>query len=202
MAPIWYLYGIIPAQTPPIGAPPGLDDAKVVVRRVGDAAALASELDSDEYAPASIETRSGDVDWLAPRAVAHDRVLTWASDAGPVIPMPMFTSMFRSAAAVDEMLRSQGESLRSALAHVGRGREYALRVYRVDAELKAALPSLDPEIASLSASAQAASPGQRYLLERKLEERIKDELRATSQRIAGEIRDQLSRLAIETVLSP
>src|SRR5207244_3479592 len=84
----------------------------------------------------------------------------------------------------------------------GRGREYALRVYRVDAELKAALPSLDPEIASLIKAAQAASPGQRYLMERKLDERIKDDLRATSQRIAGEIRDSLSKLAVDTALSP
>ena len=88
------------------------------------------------------------------------------------------------------------------LERVGRGREYALRVYRVDAELKAALPTLNPEIASLAAAAKAASPGQRYLLERKLDERVKEELRTTSQRIATGIRDDLARLALDSVLSP
>src|SRR5260370_1130678 len=143
-----------------------------------------------------------DGDWVAERAVAHDRVLTWASDRGAVIPLPMFTALFRSAQGIDDMLRTRGPTLRSGLAQLGRGREYALRVYRVDAELKAALPSLDPAIASLAAAARAASPGQRYLLERKLDERIKDDLRATSQRIAAEILDQLAAVAVDSVLSP
>jgi len=165
MARIFYVYGIVAARPAATGAPAGLDDSPVLVRRVGDVAALVSELDGDEYEPSSIEVQSGDVDWVASRAVAHDRVLTWASDRGAVIPLPMFTSMFRSAKSVDEMLRTKGRSLRSLLERIGRGREYALRVYRVDAELKAALPTLDPELKSLTAAAQAASPGQRYLLE-------------------------------------
>jgi hypothetical protein len=202
MARLWYAYGIVAAQTAVADAPAGLDGAKVVMRRAGDVAALVSELDGDEYDPAAIEARSGDVDWVAERAVAHDRVLTWASDRGAVIPLPMFTSMFGSAERVDEMLRTRGSTLQSVLERVGRGREYALRVYRVDAELKAALPMIDPEIASLAAAAKAASPGQRYLLERKLDERVKEELRATSQRIAAGIRDDLSRLALDSVLSP
>jgi hypothetical protein len=85
---------------------------------------------------------------------------------------------------------------------VARGREYALRVYRVDSELKAALPSLDPEIGKLAEAAKNASPGQRYLLERKLDERVKDELRGAGARIAEEIRAELSKIALEVVVSP
>src|SRR5260370_27688106 len=202
MSRLLYVYGIVEAQTAATDAPDGLDGAKVVVRREGDVAALVSDLDGEEYEASTIETRSGDVDWVAERAVAHDRVLTWASDRGAVIPLPMFTSLFRSTESIDNMLRSRGPKLRSALEQVGRGREYALRVYRVDAELKAALPSLQPPVASLAAAAQAAPPGQRYLLERKLDERIKDDLRATSQRIAAEILDQLAAVAGDSVLSP
>src|SRR6185369_9504132 len=79
---------------------------------------------------------------------------------------------------------------------------YALRVYRVDAELKAALPGLDPEIGKLADAAKSASPGQRYLMERKLEERVKDEVRAAGARIADEIRDDLSRISLDTATSP
>lgn len=202
MASIFYVYGIVAAETAASDAPAGLDGAKVVMRSRGDVAALVSELEGDDYEPSAIEARSGDVDWVAERAVAHDRVLTWASDHGAVIPLPMFTSMFRSAERIDEMLLAKGPSLRSVLERVGRGREYALRVYRVDAELKAALPAINPEIASLGAAARGASPGQRYLLERKLDERMKDELRTTSHRIAAEIRDDLAGLALDSVLSP
>lgn len=202
MARIFYVYGIVAADAAASGAPEGLDDAAVARHREGGLAALTSELAGEDYDPAMIEARSGDVDWVAARAVAHDRVLTWASDHGAVIPLPMYSSIFASVDGIRAMLRDRATSLASVLERVGRGREYALRVYRVDAELKAALPGLSTEIASLKAAAEAAAPGQRYLIERKLEERTKEELRATSQRIATEIRDGLAAFAIDTALSP
>src|SRR6185312_3815844 len=118
-----------------------------------------------EYEASKLEAQSGNVDWISPRAMAHDRVLTWASDQGPVIPLPMF-SIFSGASAVHEMLRNRGAQLVETLEHVRRGREYALRVYRVDSELFAAVPSLSPRLAEMVRTAAAASPGQRYLLER------------------------------------
>src|SRR6478735_11910293 len=91
--PIWYVYGIVPASLSPSVLPTGLDDADVIIeRRNGDrAAALVSTLDGERYDAASLESTTGDVNWLSPRAVAQDRVLTWASDLGPVIPFPMFS---------------------------------------------------------------------------------------------------------------
>jgi hypothetical protein len=199
---LFYVYGIVPAKAASTGAPAGVDDAAVSVVGEGDLAALVSELTGDSYDPESIAAQSGNVDWVAPRATAHDLVLTWASDRGPVIPLPMFTATFASQDSVRAMLRDRAKTLKSVLDRVGRGREYALRVYRVDAELKAALPQLSDEIASLQAAADAASPGQRYLLQRKLEERSKEELRATSQRISAEIRDELAKVALEATTSP
>jgi hypothetical protein len=197
---LYYAYGIVPATATVSGAPTGIDDSEVALVASGDLGAIVSEL--DDLDPDVIATMSGDMEWVAPRAKAHDLLLTWASDRGPVIPLPMFTSTFGSLDAVRAMLRDRASDLAPVLARVARGREYALRVYRVDAELKAALPKLNAEIAKLQAAADAATPGQRYLLQRKLDERAKEEIRATSQRIAGEIRDALASAALETATSP
>src|SRR4051794_41008037 len=191
---IWYVYGIVPEDTPLSSSPPGLDDAGVAVERHAGVAALVSVLNDPSYTPAAIETHSGDVEWLSPRAVAHDRVLTWASDHGAVVPFPMF-SLFSGADAVHDMLGDRSAQLGAALARVGRGREYALRVYRVDAELLAAVTSLSPRLAEMAGVAAAASPGQRYLLERKLDGERKTEMRAVTQRLVQEILDALSPLA-------
>src|SRR6476469_5411126 len=131
---IWYVYGIVPAEFSAGALPEGLDDAGVAVERRGDLAALVSVLDGASYAPKRVEESSGDVEWLSPRATAHDRVLTWASDRGAVVPLPMF-SLFSGRDAVRTMLDDRSAQLSSALERVKRGREYALRVYRVDAEL-------------------------------------------------------------------
>lgn len=202
MARLFYVYGIVPASAVTSGAPGGIEGTTVSAVTEGDLAALTSELSGDGYEPDTIAAMSGDMDWVAARAASHDLVLTWASDRGPVIPLPMFSSTFGSLDAVREMLRDRAGDLRAVLDRVGRGREYALRVYRVDAELKAALPALSEEVAALRKAADAASPGQRYLLERKLEERTKEELRATSQRIAGEVRESLAADAVESTTSP
>src|SRR3954463_3855608 len=130
---IWYVYGIVPADTSLSSAPAGIDDAGVALERHASVAALVSVLDARAYAPAAIEANSGDVEWLSPRAVAHDRVLTWASDHGAVVPLPMF-SLFTGGDAVHRMMSDRSRQLTSTLERVGRGREYALRVYRIDAE--------------------------------------------------------------------
>jgi len=197
-----YVYGIVPAKATAYGAPGGIDDTEVSVVNEGELAALVSELTGPAYDPETISESSGDMDWVAPRAKSHDLVLTWASDRGPVIPLAMFTSTFRSLDAVRDMLRTRAPELKPLMARVSRGREYALRVYRVDAELKAALPRLSEEMAKLQAAAQAASPGQRYLLERKLDERSKEEIRAASQRAAAEILDALAKVSLDTATSP
>lgn len=202
MPRLFYVYGILPATAGASGVPAGVDETPVAIVSEGDVAVMVSELSGDAYDPQTIASLSGDMDWVAPRAAAHDLVLTWASDRGPVIPLPLFSSTFASTDAVRSMLRDRAPELRRVLERVGRGREYALRVYRVDAELKAALPSLNEEIAKLRAAADAASPGQRYLLERKLEERSKEELRVTSQRIASEIHESLGSVSIESTTSP
>jgi len=201
---IWYVYGIVPSTlSPGAKAPGGLDDATVKLERQDSVAALVSILDGAEYAPNAVETKSGDVEWLSPRAMAHDRVLTWASDqgGGAVVPLPMF-SLFSGAEAVRAMLRERAGQLASTLTRVARGREYALRVYRVDAELLDVVTTLSPRLAALAAAAAAATPGQRYLLERKLEGEKKTELRAVSHRIVDEMVAALSPEAIQVVRSP
>jgi Gas vesicle synthesis protein GvpL/GvpF len=198
---IWYVYGIVASEMPRAPLPTGLDDAPVILEPCEGVAALVSVLDEKQYAPAALEINSGDVEWLSPRAVAHDRVLTWASDHGPVLPLPMF-SLFSGRDAVCTMLRDREPQLSASLSRVARGREYALRVYRIDAELLGAVTSLSPRLEELAGVAAAASPGQRYLLERKLDGEKKTEVRAVSRRIVDEIVTELAPRAEQIVRSP
>jgi hypothetical protein len=183
---LWYVYGIVPAGTALVAAPVGLDDTPIVLEAHNDVAALVSVLDGRSYAPVDLEARSGEIDWVSPRAVAHDRVLTWASDRGAVVPLPMF-SLFSGRDAVRTMLRERHDQVKSVLAELGAAREFALRMYRVDAELLDSVVELSPRLQELAASARGALPGQRYLLDRKLDAEKKTEMRAVTQRVGDEI---------------
>jgi hypothetical protein len=189
---IYYVYGVTQPVLDLTQAPDGLDGTTLALEAEGALGAIVSRLDPSEYAPKAVEARTSDVEWLGPRAVVHDRVLTWASDQGPVAPFPMFSAMFRDSAGVHGMLRERATELRDALVVAARGREYGLRIYRDDATLLGAVANLSPRLAELERAAATAAPGQRYLLERKLDTERKTESRRVSDEVAREAYETLA----------
>ena len=98
-----YVYGVVGASVETATAPTGIDGGPVTLISSGDVAALATSVGAEDYAPDRVESLTANVDWVSERAMAHDRVLTWASDNGAVIPLPMWT-LFRDPKAVKAML--------------------------------------------------------------------------------------------------
>jgi gas vesicle protein GvpL/GvpF len=198
---VWYAYGIVRVAFDPASAPGGLDDTLVRVLKSGRIGALVSQLPAQGYAPDVVEDNSGNVSWLSPRAMAHDRVLTWAQENGDVIPLPMF-SLWASEAALTKSLTEQASRLTQVLERVSGADEFGLRVHRRDAVMLESIDDLDSEIAGLRREALAAPPGQRYLLERKLADKGKSAVRAASQRLATQIFDSLRTFARGALTRP
>ena len=198
---VYYVYAVVPAATAVEAAPAGVDDGAVALITERDIAALVGRVDARTYA-SSLDASLADVTWLAPRATAHDAVLTWASDVGAVVPLPLL-SLFRSEQAVRDMLVGRYEQLVSLLAHVARGREYGVRIFRLDDELRGVLAAFSPTIAGMESDvASAASPGQGYLLGRKLDAARKDELRRVSASVASAAYNELAARSLEAVQEP
>jgi len=198
---VWYVYGIVRDGFDPARAPSGLDDAPIELVKSGRIAALASRMPSSAYGPATIEQNTADVAWLSPRAMAHDRVLTWAQDHGGVIPMPMF-SLWRSDAALGKSLTQRATGLAGVFKRVHGADEFGLRVYRRDDAMLATIHEQDKGMAKLRAAAQGASPGQRYLLERKYAEQGKQAVLDASAKAAKHIFTGLKNLSRAAVARP
>ena len=197
-----YVYAVVPAGFDVEGAPEGLEDEPVRIVVEDRLGALVSELPAEEYTAERLPELTGELRWLGDRARAHDRVVTWASDAAPTVPLPMFT-LFRDVAGVRSTLRSRAEQLQGALAHVSKGREYVVRVYRLDEMLvTAGVGRLSERIAALEKEAAAATPGQRYLLQRKLDEEKKSEARRVALEAAREIFETLRAHAADATTQP
>ncbi len=196
---IQYVYAVVDASADPGGAPRGIDDAPVELHAEGAVAALTSAIDASVYSGPEVEARSADLEWLGPRARAHDAVVTWASDRGAVAPLPMF-SLFRDRDGVTAMLRERRDALTRTLDRVRDRQEYGVRLFRIDDALSTHLGELSPRIAELERTAAAASPGQRYLLNRKLEAERSEELRRISHDVAQRVHDALAAHADDAVL--
>ncbi|HJU66142.1 MAG TPA: GvpL/GvpF family gas vesicle protein [Gemmatimonadaceae bacterium] len=199
--PVIYVYGIVPAQLDAGSAPPGLDGSKVDLVGEGRLAALATQLDAREYARERVEALVANLDWLSPRAVAHDAVLSWASQHGAVIPLPMFT-LFSTRPNVQEMLRARGHEMTETLTRVAPGEEYAVRVFRLPGALSEHLADLSPSVRALESAVSSATPGQRYLLERKLESERAAELRRVVGDVVREVHGTLAGAALDAAREP
>ncbi|HEX6533416.1 MAG TPA: GvpL/GvpF family gas vesicle protein [Gemmatimonadaceae bacterium] len=198
---VTYVYGIVPATLDVATAPPGIDGEAVHAERAGALAALVSRVDGAVYAGGVAEARAGDVAWVGPRAVAHDAVLTWASERGGVIPLPMFT-LFSDADAVRAMLREREGTLVPVLERVAPAQEYTLRLFRLESLARAALGASDPAVAELERQAAAATPGQRYLLERKLQKERAVALDRASAEAGSSTFAALARCALGAARDP
>jgi hypothetical protein len=200
-ARLYYVYGVVGASVETATAPKGIDGGAVSLVPGGDYAALSTSVSADDYAPDKVETLTADVDWVSERATAHDRVLTWASDVGAVIPFPMWT-LFSDAKGVSSMLSKRMNELRRTFERIRDGRELIVRVYVQSGVLKGHLAEHSAELTSLEAQAAKATPGQKYLIERKIENLRRDAGRDLTGKVANEIHDALSRTAMETVREP
>jgi len=187
------VYGVVRPGMAMAPAPRGLDGAPVMLEPGPEAApaldlpaaALVSHVESAAYTPAAVEARVGDVEWVGPRAEAHDAVLTWASEQDAVVPFPMFT-LYASAESLHGMLRERGAALDALLRRVAHADEWSVRLFRLDDAMAAALEEWSPAMAELARQAAAATPGQRYLIERKAEEQRGAELRRLSAEAASD----------------
>src|SRR5438046_7065014 len=151
-----YVYGVVRPSLETSTAPTGIDGGAVSLILGDDVAALATGVSANDYAPDRVETLTADVEWVSQRAAAHDRVLTWASDNGPVIPFPMWT-LFRDAKAVKAMLAKRAQELKTTFARIAYGREFIVRVYVQPGVLNDHLGDHSDELKSLEADADRKS---------------------------------------------
>ena len=193
-----YVYGVVGSSINTATAPDGIEAGVVTLIPNGDVSALVTDVSAEDYAPYRVEALTADVDWVSVRAAAHDRVLTWASDEGPVIPFPMWT-LFRDAGAVKAMLAERQDELRRTFTRIGNGREFIVRVYVQPGVFKDHLADHNAQLTALEAEAAKASPGQKYLLQRKLENLRRDAGRDVAVQAATEIHDALRAASMETV---
>jgi hypothetical protein len=188
-----YLYGIVPHDAAEPDEVRGIEGAPVRLVRAGGVAGIVSPVPDDAYGEETLNARLADLAWVGERGVAHERVLSWFVDRGPVVPLTPF-SLHGYEARVRERLEEGGEQFRATLQRLTGRREWGVRIWRTPA-VEAHLDDLSPQLQAMNHEIAAASPGRRYLLERKRATLRAEELRGISARVAREAFTTLARHA-------
>jgi hypothetical protein len=197
-----YLYGVVPADAPaPPAALTGVEEGTVRLLAAGPLAGVVGDVPADGYGEAALGARLTDLAWVGPRAAAHERVLTWFSDHGPVVPLALF-SLHANEDRVRARLAERRERLTGLLERLrGRG-EWVVRLWHDPDAPDDAIDSASPALRALAAEAGAASPGRRFLLEKKRATLRAEERRRLRREAAGSTYRGLAEAADAAVSLP
>lgn len=200
----WYLYCVIQADdgvdlSP---APAGVDGTHPVeVLRHGSLGAVVSLVPLSEFGEESLRQSLEDLAWLEEKARIHEAVLDQVRMATTVIPMRLCTIY-----ATEESLRGwiarERRALGEALALLAGKTEWGVKLFATPGDLTALAEQRSPEAAELARQLSQASPGEAYLLRRRLDDLVRsqaDELIAERCEAAHR---RFAAAAAEALLNP
>lgn len=201
MSEFVYLYGFVPTDASSPADLAGIAGAQVRLIPAGAVHAAVSSVPADEYEPQRIENRLQDLGWVAAQGAAHETVVAWFVDYAEILPVPLFT-MYSNDAALRSAVESRSNEYQSELERLRNKREWDVKIAFDERELEKHAASVAPRIAELEAEANAATPGKRYLLEKKRKDLLKSETRAAAQRMARDVLDRARQISLEERVLP
>ncbi len=163
---------------------------------VNDLAALASIVPLDTYKEDALAEHLTDATWTAVRAMRHETVVEFVAKRMSVVPL-RFGTIYLERASVERMLTEKGRELARILERLRGHEEWGVNVYADRAKLLAGITSVSPRLRELAQQAEAASPGQSYLMQKKIEALRADEARVALNGIIDQIEKTLSEQAGE-----
>ena len=194
MADLVYLYGWIPdaSAAGDLSSLRGIADRPVELTPCGPAAAAFSRVPADAYTAERIEERLADMTWLGEQGLAHERVVATLVDRTTVLPMRLFT-LFSSEQALREECAQRDGWIRETLARLDGVREWDLKVSYESAKMLATIGQSSADVAAIDAELASASPGKKYLLQKRRDDvaraAVRSAVTALGEEVLGALED-------------
>jgi hypothetical protein len=167
------------------------DDSKLEAVEAGELAAVVSAVPLESYGEGALAEHLSDAAWTAMRALRHERVAEHFARRTAVVPL-RFGAIYLRREGVSAMLDERAAEFRAVLARLGGREEWGLNVYVERARLREEVTNVSVRLRELSRQAEDATPGQAYLLRKKIEGLRDEETRAETRRVAAESETRLA----------
>lgn len=169
-----------------------IEDGAIELIEAGELAAVSSSVRLDDYNEEALQAHLTDAAWTALRAMRHERVVDYFARRASVIPL-RFGTIYLERDRVREMLSDRGEELLSALERLRGREEWGVNVFCDRRTLTDKIIDYSPRLRELTEQAAAASPGQAYLMRKKMEAMRADEARSEVKRVVSQIKGELEK---------
>ena len=177
------------------GLPVAIETEARLEMELGDAlAAVVSAVPLTDYGEDALQTRLGDPTWTAVRAMRHEKVVEHFARRASVVPL-RFGTIYLERESVRQMLAQRGSELHAIIERLRGREEWGVNALCDRRILVETITSLSLRLRELSEQAASASPGQSYLMRKKIEAMRVDEARIEIKRVAAKIESELSALS-------
>jgi hypothetical protein len=170
--------------------PPIEPDTEFVKIDGAGLSAVTSVVPLADYGEDALQSRMTDATWVAVRAMRHEKVVEHFSRHASVVPL-RFGTIYMKRENVELMLDERHDELLAIIKRLRGREEWGLNVYSDRARLTEAIVSLSPRLRELSEQAARVSPGQSYLMRKKIDSMREAEARAETKRVAAAIEQEL-----------
>jgi hypothetical protein len=124
----------------------------------------------------------------------HETVVEYVAKRVSLVPL-RFGTIYLERAGIERMLTEQSRELAQLVERLRGREEWGVNVYADRAALMASITSVSPRLREMVQQAEAASPGQAYLMQKKIETMRVDEVRAALNVMIDSIEKKLSEQA-------
>jgi hypothetical protein len=194
----YYIYGITDGA--PVDLGPGVGPGAPVELLVsGDLVAITSPVPLNALTPEAARERQDDLAWLEAQVRAHQEVLARASRQATVVPL-RFGTVFRDAAAARAMMLEHAPRFREALARLAGRQEWGLKIGVDMARLAEAVAATSPRIQELDARRRGMRSGAAYMLARKRDQILREEVERAIATCAQHAHARLAAEAVAAVI--
>ena len=179
------------AQLPADSLPAAIEeDSKLEWIEVNNLAALVSRVPLATYNEESLAEHLTDATWTAIRAMRHETVVEFVAKRASVVPL-RFGTIYLERDGIEKMLSGRSRALEEIIEQLRGREEWGVNVYSDRAVLMSTITSVSPVLREMVERAQQASPGQSYLMQKKIDALKADEVRAAVNRIVEQIEQKL-----------
>ena len=179
------------AQLPADALPAAIeDDSKLEWISVNDLAALVSRVPLATYNEENLAERLTDATWTAIRAMRHETVVEFVAKRASVVPL-RFGTIYLERDGIEKMLTEKSRGLAAIIEQLRGREEWGVNVFTDRAVLMSTITSVSPVLREMVERANQASPGQSYLMQKKIDALTVDEARTAVNRIVEQIEQKL-----------
>ena len=166
------------------------DEAGVELIGVDQLATVVSRVPLAVYGEEGLTEHLTDPTWTAVRAMRHEQVVEHFARRTSVVPL-RFGTIYLERTGIERMLAERQTELAYIIQRLRDCEEWGVNIYCDRTKLMSSITLLSSRLRDLTSLAAKASPGQSYLMQKKIDTMRTDEARAEINRVVSEVETKL-----------